>query len=195
MPGMMSAQHNKSSRHGIGQEERGSMRQGQMPMAGMMARNMTAMEMSGTADGMEAFPGLGMTMWVEGRIAFVRTELDIREPQDEAWNAFAQAIRDNADMLGRAYASAVKRRASAEVPLTLPERLAAQEDWFTARLKGIGLLRQTMDDLYGVLSDEQKQTADVLLALNIGLESGRPMTAINVGGRRPMGRPLAPGTR
>jgi hypothetical protein len=42
---------------------------------------------------------------VEGRIAFLRTELKITDARSSAWNAFADALRTNAKSLGEVRAS------------------------------------------------------------------------------------------
>lgn len=190
MPGTMP----KPGQSPMGQQGMGEGGQAAMPMAAMMNQRLAAMSMSGMDDFAEAFPGSGMMQRVEGRIAFLRAELKIGEPQLAAWTEFAQALRDNAKTLGDAHAKAVKRQASANAPLTLAERLATQEDWFAARAAGIGALRRGIEGLYAVLSDTQKQAADDLLAPHLGMGSGgRPMMGMMSMGMMSMGGMPMPG--
>ena len=66
----------------------GPMMQQMMPMMrGMMAQRM---------DRMDGPMGMMSPRRVEGRIAFLRTELKITEAQQPAWNAFADALRAEA---------------------------------------------------------------------------------------------------
>jgi hypothetical protein len=52
---------------------------------------------------------------------------------------------------------------------TLADRLDLQERWLTARLEGTRALKSAFVILSGVLSDEQKQTANELLAPHMGM--------------------------
>src|SRR6516162_8590072 len=69
---------------------------GSMPMMNMMAM-MRMMEMMGL--------GMAAIDRIEGRIAFLRAELNITEAQASAWNAFADAMRTNAKKLAEVRAS------------------------------------------------------------------------------------------
>jgi hypothetical protein len=179
MPGMMP----RSGHSPRAQERIGTMLgQGQMPMSAMMDQRHSMMGMSNLGEFAETFPGTGMMQRVEGRIAFLRAELEIDESQQAAWTAFAQALRDNAKALGDTHAKAMKRQISNEVP-TLAKRLAAQEEWFAARTAGIGELRRALDGLYTVLSDEQKESADELLAPHVGMGAGG-VPVMSMGGMR-----------
>jgi hypothetical protein len=100
---------------------------------------------------------------VEGRIAFLQAELKITPAQTAAWNAFAAALRSNAQTL------AAPRMAMMGANQTMAQRLAAQELWLAARLDGTRALRTAFTGLYAVFSDEQKKTADALLASHTGL--------------------------
>ena len=131
---------------------------GDMPMMGMM--RMMGPNMAGMAT----------VDRVEGRIAFLRTELKITEAQASAWNAFADALRTNARRLSEVRASmmplfgAVQQQAP-----TMAERLDLQERWLLARLEGTRALKSAFTNLYGTLSDDQKNTANELLAPHMGM--------------------------
>jgi hypothetical protein len=144
-----------------------------MPMAGgpgMMGGQgmggpgmMSMMNMMRMMGGGDDAPGMGMVDRVEGRIAFLQTELKITPAQTAAWNAFAAALRSNAQRL------AGPRMAMMGANQTMAQRLEAQERWLTARLEGTRALRSAHTTLYASLSDEQKRTADELLGSHMGM--------------------------
>ena len=164
--------------------------QGGMPMAAMMNQCLSMMGMSNAGEFAEAFPGIGMMQRVEGRIAFLRTELKINETQQGAWTAFEQALRENAKALGETHGKVMKGQASANEPPKLAGRLAAQEEWFAARATGIGELRRALDGLYAVFSDTQKQNAEELLAPHVGMGTGGApmMSMMSMSGMRMTGQ-------
>jgi LTXXQ motif family protein len=148
---------------------------GGMGMMNMMGGNAPMMNMMG----MMGMAGLGMGGMatidrVEGRIAFLRTELKITEAQTGAWNAFAEALRANAKKLGEVRAAMMAQMNAAQ---PAPDRLGLQEQWLAARLDGTRTIRAAVITLYGVLSDDQKKTADEILAPHMGMMammSGQP---------------------
>jgi hypothetical protein len=132
---------------------------GGMPMMGMMRM----MGMMG--------PGMVTIDRVDGRIAFLRTELKITDAQASAWNAFADALRANAKTLGEVRASMMPQPGGAAQPQpsALAARLDLQERWLLARLEGTRTIKTAFTTLYGTLSDEQKKTADELLPPHMGM--------------------------
>jgi len=134
---------------------------GDMPMPDMM-RMMGMMRPSG-GDGMG---GMDTIDHVEGRIAFLRTELKITDAQASAWNAFADALRTNAKALGELRTSMMSQGSGSE---SLVDRLTLQEKWLSVRLEGIRAMKSALTNLAGSFSDEQKKTADELLAPQMGM--------------------------
>ena len=137
---------------------------GDMPMMNMMAmmRMMRMMEMMG--------PGMTAIDRIEGRIAFLRAELNITEAQASAWNAFADAMRTNAKKLAEVRASIMARPdAGQQQAPTMAERLDQQERSLLARLEGTRALKSAVTNLYGTLSEDQKKTANELLAPQMGM--------------------------
>ena len=53
---------------------------------------------------------------------------------------------------------------------TVAERLDLQERWLLARLEGTRALKSAVTNLYGTLSEDQKKTANELLAPRWGWE-------------------------
>lgn len=136
-----------------------------MPMMHMMRMmGMMAMMGPGTAGAMATIDR------VEGRIAFLRAELKISETQASAWNAFADALRTNAQKLAQVRAAMMPQPGSAtpQAP-TLAERLDMQERWLAAPLEGIRAINAAFTTLYTTLSDDQKKTAGEPLAPHMGM--------------------------
>jgi hypothetical protein len=61
----------------------------------------------------------------------------------------------------------------------LIERLAFQEKWLAARLEGTRAMKSALTNLVAMFSDEQKKTADDLLAPQMGM---MPMMSAMRGG-------------
>src|SRR5262245_28346188 len=150
---------------------------GDMPMMNMMGRMrdmMGGMPMMNTMPMMRMMEmmGLGMaaTDRIEGRIAFLRAELNITEAQARAWNGFADAMRTNAKKLREVRASMMPQPdAGQQQALTMAERLDQPDRWLLARLEGTRALKSAVTNLYGTLSEDQKKTANELLAPQMGM--------------------------
>jgi hypothetical protein len=54
----------------------------------------------------------------------------------------------------------------------LADRLELQERWLLARLEGTRTIKVAFTNLYGALSDDQKKTADELVAPHMGMGMG-----------------------
>ena len=151
----------------------GMMGQGMMGGTGMMGGNMPMVNMmrmmgqSVAEMGCGGMSGMATIDRVEGRIAFLRTELKITDAQNAAWNAFADALRANAKSLGEVRASMMPQAGAPQQSLI--DRVALQEKWLAARLEGTRAIKSALTNLVGTLSDEQKKTADELLAPHMGM--------------------------
>ena len=140
---------------------------GTMPMMGMMGM----MRMMGPG-----MAGMATVDRVEGRIAFLRTELKITEAQLGAWNAFADVLRANAKKLSEVHASAIARLGPGQQQApSLAARLDLQENWLQARLEGTRTIKAAFLKLYDTLSDDQKKTANELLGPHMGMMPMMPM--------------------
>jgi len=153
----------------------GMMGQGMMGGRGMMGDNMPMMQMmrmigqSGAEAGCAGMSDMATIDRVEGRIAFLKTELKITDAQDAAWNAFADTLRTNAKKLGEVRASMMPQAGAGQQGVV--DRLALQEKWLAARLEGTRAIKSALTSLVGILSDDQKKTADELLAPHMGMNS------------------------
>jgi hypothetical protein len=137
------------------------MTQMMLPMMQMMQRMhsgaMSRMALMGGPSGM--MPG-GTLSNTEGHIAFLKAELKITEPQQTAWDAFADALRTNAKML----AAAPNPMMGAMNPrLSAGARLEQQEKLLTSQLEALKRSRAALEALSAVLGDEQKKRLDELI--------------------------------
>jgi hypothetical protein len=148
--------------------------QGMMAGRGMMDGNMAnmmqmmgMMSQRGAETGCAGMSGMATIDHVEGRIAFLRTELKITDAQASAWNAFADALRANAKTLAEVRASMMPQQGA--TPQTLVDRLTLQEKWLSARLDGTRAIKSALTNLTASFSDDQKKAADELLAPHMGM--------------------------
>ena len=127
---------------------------------------MNVMRMMSCEDGMSGMPMMAaMAGHVEGRLAFLKTELKITDARLPLWNAVADAIRANAKGMGAMAEGMMGGTQGA----TLPDKLATREKMLTARLEALRKLKAAVDPLYASLSDEQKKTADELIMGPMGM--------------------------
>ena len=136
----------------------GTMMSAGMPMTGM-ARMMFGQEGMG---GMMA----AMTEHIEGRLAFLKTELKITEAQLPLWNAFAEAARGNAKAVEDVMQGGI---VGSSQSAALPAKLALREKMMTVHLEALRKLKAALDPLYAALSTEQKKTADTLVLSPMGM--------------------------
>ena len=132
---------------------------GMMHMMGMMGRG---------TDGMATIDR------IEGRIAFLRAELKITDAQADAWNGFADALRTNARSSRKFVRDEARRWTTG---FHLAARLDQQEQWLGARLDGTRAMKSAFAKLNEALSDDQKKTANDLLAPHMGMEAMAMMPA------------------
>lgn len=140
------------------------MGQGGMGMgrSGMMSGGMMSMMMG--RNGMMG--DMGLADRLEGRIAFVRAELRIAENQQTQWAAFADALRVSARQIREARGPSAP---AATMPSTLTTRLDQYQRMLTVRLEAVRSVRPALEQLYAVLSDDQKSTLEELAPMHIGM--------------------------
>jgi hypothetical protein len=160
-----------ASPSGKGMPAKGGMG-GAMPMMDMsnmmeMMQMMRGMMMGG--DGMGMMPGGGAGMMpfehVEGRIAFLKTELAITDAQIPQWNAFADAIRASAKGMRERMSNMMQ----SGMPATAPARADAMLQMMTARLEAMKEMASAGKALYETFTDTQKKVADELMPPRMGM--------------------------
>lgn len=95
---------------------------------------------------------------IEGQIAFYKAELQITDSQAPQWNAFADALRQNAKTLQQAMMAAMP--ASRPVPEQMEQRIAL----LTTQLNAAKAVHAAAEPLYARFTPEQKTRADGLMA-------------------------------
>ena len=111
---------------------------------------------------------------IDGRLAFMKTELKITEDQKAAWDDFAEVVRNTAVTRNAMMQSMRKDFESGDfLKMTLPDRLTLQETHMEARLEEVRSVKEAADKLYAVLSDEQKEAADEIVLPTMGMGMGR----------------------
>lgn len=152
---------------------------GASPGMPMMGRGMMGQGMMGQG-------GMGMGMMgpmmgahhIEGRIAFLKTEIKITAAQLQLWDAVADAMRANAKSMTGLAGGMMPMGGAA----SLPDRLAAREKLLSGRLDALRKYKAAAEPLYAALSDEQKKTADELMPGMMGMGMGMGMGGGMMGG-------------
>ena len=140
---------------------------GSMMGHGMMGEGQSMMGGHGMMGGGSASMCGRMTAHIEGRLAFLKAELNITPEQEALWKDYANAVRDNAKtMSGRCTALMGDSGASEK---SLPDRLDAQEQFVAARLDALRATNKALKPLYQALSDAQKKLADQLIRSSTGM--------------------------
>ena len=115
--------------------------------------------MGGSAD--------GMLDRIEGRLAFLRTELKITDAQMPQWNKLTEAVRASGKNMNERMQA---RMSGQEQAATLPERLERREQLMTARLEEVKQVKGALNELYSSLTEEQKKEANTLVLPMIGMD-------------------------
>jgi hypothetical protein len=103
---------------------------------------------------------------VEGRLAFLKTELKITSAQEPQWARFADVVRSTAKNAETAKPPMMQ---GGMKPSTAPDRLGQYEKTLAVRLETVRVLKTAVDPLYASFSDEQKKLADELLMSPMGI--------------------------
>lgn len=129
------------------------------------AQGMTGAGMMGGAGPMGMMGQMMAPARIEGRIAFLRTELGITAAQQPLWNAFADALRANARGMAGMMSAMHDQMMSGQGATgpSLPQRMDAHERMLAGRLEAVRKVKAAMDPLYAAFDDAQRRTADQLL--------------------------------
>jgi protein CpxP len=95
---------------------------------------------------------------VDQRITQMHGRLKITPAQEAAWDTFAQVMRDNVTSTIAAY----NQRSAAIATMSAPENMQNFAQIEQARTQGVQNLAASFQTLYGMMSDDQKKTADAM---------------------------------
>ena len=136
-----------------------------------LAALLMAAAISGTAVAIAPIPGAAqvnaqaatgdhahrMSRHIEGRIAYLKTELKITDAQAPLWDKVAAVVRQNAQALDDAFSGL---RHDPNAPPSALASLEARAKLTQVRAQGDEQLLAAFRPLYNALSDDQKKTAD-----------------------------------
>lgn len=113
---------------------------------------------------------------IDGRLAFLKTELAITATQQPAWDELASVVRTTAETHNAMMRTMMVDMRSGELwKKPLPDRLTLQETHLSARLEQVKITRAAVEKLYALLSDDQKKAADEIVLPMMGMGMGRGM--------------------
>ena len=108
-----------------------------------------------------------MTSHIEGRFAYLKTELKITDAQSSLWNAYASAMRNNSQAMAT-HCTAMMSQASS-TGVNVLDRLDQHEQFMAAQLEALRATNKALKPLYDSFSDTQKQTANQILGGPMGM--------------------------
>jgi hypothetical protein len=148
----------RSGQGGMMDSGQGGMMGGDMqPMMRMMHERMAREEMDGPM-------GMMHLDHIEGRIAFLKTELGITDAQKPQWDAFADALRTQAGRMKSVREEIMQGRA----PETWPDLLGREEHMLLVRVNALKAIEEPARALYAALSPEQQKKANELMRHPMG---------------------------
>lgn len=136
------------------------------PMHGMMGGDCPMMHMMG--HGMMRGGKMGMmhdparmAAMAEGRLAYLRAMLKITDSQNEAWTAYADAVKARV----AAMQEAREKMTNGENAI---ERMDARIERMETMVASLKELKPATEKLYAQLTDDQKKAADQLIGVGCG---------------------------
>lgn len=129
-------------------------------------------------------PMMDPSQHIEGRLAFLKTELKITEAQTPQWTAYADALRANATRMGQLMTEMMSSgmmnngmmnngmmmgnqgmmmQGQSGAVMSLPDRLNWAEQHMAAHMEMLQAIKGPTEQLYSVLSAEQKRIADQIM--------------------------------
>jgi LTXXQ motif family protein len=149
----------------------------QVPMMNQGMMNQGMMNYGVMGHGM--MPMMDPSQHIEGRLAFLKTELKITEAQAPQWTAYAEALRANAKRMGQLMTEMMSSgmmnygmvngnpggmtQGQPGTMMSLPDRLAWAEQHMAAHMEMLQAIKGPTEELYAVLSAEQKHVADQIM--------------------------------
>jgi hypothetical protein len=156
--------------------------QSTQPMMGQQVPMMNQGMMNYGMMGHGMMPMMDPSQHIEGRLAFLKTELKITEAQTPQWTAYAEALRANAKRMGQLmtemmsngmmnygmmnYGMMWNQGVTPGQPrptMSLPDRLDWAEQHMAAHMEMLQAIKGPTEELYAVLSAEQKRIADQIM--------------------------------
>ena len=107
---------------------------------------------------------------IDGRLAFLETELKITEAQAPAWKELSDVVRATAETHNADMAAMMETMHDDDFwKQPLPDRLAFQQSHMESRLEELKATSEAVETFYAVLSDDQKKIADEIILPTMGM--------------------------
>jgi hypothetical protein len=103
---------------------------------------------------------------VEGRLAYVKTALEITDAEATVWKAYEDAARANVQGMQAAHQAMMTLMQSG----TAIDRMQAHITMMQSRLDALKALQPATEALYKALTPEQQKQADMLLGMGGGMK-------------------------
>lgn len=139
----------------------------------MLKGGMGAMTGGGMMGGGAA---MGPFSHIEGRVAFLKAELAVTDAQAPQWNAFADTLRERAEVMRDSMSGMMQ----SDQPANAADRTDSMVKMMSAHLESMKSFAAAEQALYVVLTDSQKTTADELLGGSM-MGVGGPMMGMGGG--------------
>jgi hypothetical protein len=140
-------------------------------MMGMMGGGCPTMGMMSRGGWGEGRQGRGMMRrqprmgaMVDGRLAYLKGELDITDAQTAPWEGYASAVKARVDLMKGMHETMTEIMQKG----TATDRMDARIAGMGAMLESLKAMKPATEALYAVLSDEQKKVADELIGTDCG---------------------------
>ncbi|HVJ40460.1 MAG TPA: Spy/CpxP family protein refolding chaperone [Dongiaceae bacterium] len=101
---------------------------------------------------------------VEGRLAYLRAELGITAAQNDAWNGYADTVRNHVSLMQDMH----QRMFTTMAQGNAVDRMNARIEGMETMLSAMKAMQPAVEKLYKALSDDQKHLADQLIGLDCG---------------------------
>ena len=142
-------------------DDASSMMGGDCVMLGMMGHGMMG---QGRMRHGRMHRGRRMNAMAEGRLAYLKAELNISKDQEEAWDTYAEAVKDRAATMQGMHQTMMALMDDGTAIDRMEARIAGME----AMLDSMKAVKPATEALYAVLSKEQKEKADDLIGMGCG---------------------------
>ena len=136
-------------------------------MMGMMGGGCQMMGMMGQGmmgGGMMGGRQAKMGAMADGRLAYLKGELDITGAQTEAWNGYVEAVKGRVDTMQGMRQGMMEAMQKGSATARMDARIKGME----AMVESMKAVKPATEKLYGVLTDEQKKIADQLIGNDCG---------------------------
>ncbi len=139
---------------------------GDCPMMGMMGgQGMSSGMMGGQGMNRGMMRGrAGMGAMAEGRLAFLKSELQITDAQEAVWQGYADTVKARVTTMQGMRETMMETMQSGNAM----QRMDARTSGMEAMLESMKAIKPATEKLYGALNAEQKTAADQLIGSDCG---------------------------